>query len=107
MINPDIELPPLAGSTLGDSIHYSIKMLHSYGLISNEERTKILGRYNTKITQFFNLHPIDKQPDNSGLDDGPYLRGEKPRKKHHYTSEEATLIRKKAWNTRKTRMDNT
>lgn len=47
----------------------------------------------------------DNRPDNTGLDDGPYLPGRAPRKKPARKSpEEYRAIRAKAWATRRERM---
>lgn len=44
----------------------------------------------------------DHQPDQSGLDDGPYLPGHAPRKKMEPKSpDEAARIRAQAWETRR------
>jgi hypothetical protein len=44
----------------------------------------------------------EHKPDNTGLDDGPYLPGYKPRKKPApKTREELAAIRAKAWATRR------
>jgi len=44
----------------------------------------------------------DHKPDQSGLDDGPYLRGHAPRKKPiPRPADEISLIRKQAWATRR------
>lgn len=46
--------------------------------------------------------PLDHRPDQTGLDDGPYLPGRAPRKKPAPKSaEELTAIRKRAWVTRR------
>jgi hypothetical protein len=44
----------------------------------------------------------DRRPDNSGLDDGPWLPGHQPRRMPPKKSpEELALIRAKAWATRR------
>lgn len=44
----------------------------------------------------------DHRPDNTGLDDGPYLPGRAPRKKPApKTAEEMRAIRARAWETRR------
>jgi len=44
----------------------------------------------------------DNRPDNTGLDDGPYLPGQAPRKRPvPKSSEEVTDIRARAWITRR------
>lgn len=49
-----------------------------------------------------NAWPHDHQPDNTGLDDGPWLPGCAPRKKPDPKSAaELTAIRKRAWQTRR------
>lgn len=46
--------------------------------------------------------PHDHKPDQSGLDDGPYLPGRAPRKKPEpKTPDELTEIRLRAWETRR------
>jgi len=51
-------------------------------------------------------HPHDHQPDQSGLDDGPWLPGRAPRKKPApKTREEMKIIRARAWATRRALAD--
>lgn len=49
----------------------------------------------------------DHRPDNSGLDDGPWLPGQQPRKKPAPKSpDEMAAIRAKAWATRRKALGN-
>lgn len=43
----------------------------------------------------------DHKPDGSGLDDGPYLPGQAPRKRVVKTADEKAEARRKAWETRR------
>lgn len=43
----------------------------------------------------------DHKPDGSGLDDGPHLPGEAPRKRSNKSASELADIRSKAWETRR------
>lgn len=45
--------------------------------------------------------PRDNRPDGSGLDDGPYLPGQAPRKKRTVDAETFSAERKRAWATRR------
>lgn len=48
------------------------------------------------------LAPLNRRPDNSGLDDGPFLPGQAPRKRSAAkTPEETQAIRAAAWATRR------
>lgn len=51
--------------------------------------------------------PLDQKPDCSGLDDGPYLPGQSPRKKPTAKSpDEIKKIRQRAWETRRIKYGN-
>ena len=43
----------------------------------------------------------DHKPDGSGLDDGPYLPGQAPRKPYSISAEKSKTARRQAWKTRR------
>lgn len=49
----------------------------------------------------FAVRKHDHQPDQSGLDDGPWLPGQQPRKKHAIDPASFSAARRRAWETRR------